>query len=262
MNRRLIWLNLVLAAAAALLIWQLRLRRQQAAADEKSVLEKRARVQAVLAPPPPAPVPAVAPSQYVDTVQNMLFSKDRNPNVIVDLKPPPPPPPPPPPMPALPYYYGQIHFGGPAVIELRSASGKDAQKGYEAGQKIGDFTVVAFDQETVTFDWNGDEVVRKLSDLKPKDPQPGQQAVSQLSQQQAAQQQVASSSSASGVITIGKSDSSPAPPVNLGQEIGGGYFGCKPGDTTPAGTVVNGYKVNRTKGFMGAESCTWEKVNQ
>lgn len=259
MNRRLIWLNLALAVLAGFLVWQLRVRRQQAAGAEKAVLEKQARAQVVLPPPPPAPVPAVAPAQYIDTVQNMLFSKDRNPNVIKEVEPPPPPPPPPPPMPALPYYYGQIHFGGPALIELRPATGKEAQKGYQAGDKIGDFTVVAFDRDTVTFDWNGEQVVRNLSDLKPKEAQP-------QTQQQATQPQAsaapASASASSGVTKVGGSDASQGPPANLGQEVGGGYFGCKPGDTTPTGTVVSGYKINRVKGFMGAESCIWEKVNQ
>lgn len=258
MNRKLIWLNLALAALVALLVWQLRVRRQQASAAERAVLDKRARVGAVLAPPPPAPVPTVSPAQYNDTVQNMLFSKDRNPNVIVEVPKPPPPPPPPPPMPPLPYYYGQIHFGGPPLIELRPASGKDPQKGYEAGEKIGDFTVVAFDRETVTFDWNGEQVVRNLNDLKPKEPQAQVQV-----QPPAPQAPPTQAAASSGVVKVGDgNDSASAPPANLGQEVGGGYFGCKPGDTTPSGTVVNGYKINRAKGFMGAESCIWEKVNQ
>ena len=44
----------------------------------------------------------------------MLFSRDRNPTVVLD---PPPPPPPPPQMPPLPVAYGVMDLGsGPTAI--------------------------------------------------------------------------------------------------------------------------------------------------
>jgi hypothetical protein len=251
MNRKMLWLNLALVGLVALLAWQLRLRRQEAAAGERAVLLKRGRDQVVLAPPPAAPVRPVAPAEYIDAVQNMLFSKDRNPNVIVEVPKPPPPPPPPPPMPALPYYYGQIHFGGPPVIELKTPAGKD-QKGYEAGQKIGDFTVVAFDRDTVTFEWNGQQIVRDLADLKPKDSDPKQQAP--------APPAASVAPPSSGVIAIGgASDAAPAAPDVVGMETGGGVYACKPGDNSPSGTIVNGYQKTIAPGLMG-NSCLWSKV--
>lgn len=250
MRSKIVWLNLALLGLAALLVWQLRLKRQESAAQERAALLKGGRRQAVLAPPAAPPVHPVAPAEYIDTVQKMLFSKDRNPNVIVDVPPPAPPPAPPPPMPALPFYYGQVRFGGPPVIELRAATAKE-QKGYEAGDKIGDFTVVAFDADTVTFLWNDQQVVRKVSDLKPKDT-PGQQP-----QQAAAPARAPAPSS--GLIAIGASDSASSIPAVVGPDNGGGFYGCQPGDTTPSGTVVNGYQKTSSQGLMGA-SCRWERV--
>jgi hypothetical protein len=250
MTRKMLWLNVALISMAAVLVGQLRLRRQQAAAEERATLLKSGRQQAVLAPPAAPPVHPVAPAEYIDTVQKMLFSKDRNPNVIVDVPPPAPPPAPPPPMPALPFYYGQVRFGGPPVIELRAATAKE-QKGYETGEKIGDFTVVAFDADTVTFLWNDQQVVRKVSDLKPKDT-PGQQP------QQAAARPPAPPPS-NGLIAIGAGDSASSVPSVVGPDVGGGYYGCQPGDATPSGSVVNGYQKTSSQGLMGA-SCRWERV--
>lgn len=260
MSRKMIWLNVALVGLAALLAWQLRLRRQQAEAGERAVLLQRARQQAIFTPPQGPPTKPVAPADYIDTAQKMLFSKDRNPNVIVEVPPPAPPPPPPPKMPDLPYYYGQLHFGGPPVIELRAANGKD-QKGYEAGDKIGDFTVVSFDRDTVTFEWNGEQIERKVADLQPKDA-PSPQA-SQPQQPPQPPPQAASAAKSNGVIAIGASDSQESAassiPSVVGPDVGGGYYGCKAGDSTPSGTVVSGFLKTSSQGLMG-QSCRWERV--
>ena len=251
MNRKIVMMNLALIGLVGLLVWQLHTRRQAAAAQENAVLLKKARAQAVLAPPVPAPARPIAPAEYIDTAQKMLFSKDRNPNVIVEVPPPPPPPPAPPPMPALPLYYGQIHFGGPPVIELRLASAKE-QKGYAAGDKVGEFTVVAFDTSTVTLEWNGEQLVRNLADLKPKDATPPAQLV-------AAAPQASPQTQQSGVLAIGASNAASNIPAAVGPDVGGGYYGCKADDTTPSGTIVNGYQKTSVRGLMG-NSCRWEQV--
>lgn len=158
-------------------------------------------------------------------------------------------------MPALPYYYGQLHFGGPPVIELRLVNSKE-QKGYGAGEKIGDFTVVSFDSDSVTFEWNGEEVVRKVADLKPKQEQQPQAAAPPPPAQ--------SSASSSGVIAIGANDSNSAAssvPDVVGPDVGGGFYGCKAGDATPSGTVVSGYQKTSSQGLMGP-SCRWERLNR
>ena len=254
MNRKIFALNLVLAMLVGLLVWQLHVRRVETQAREQAVLAKAARTQAVLPPPPPAAVPPVAPADYLDTVQKMLFAKDRNPNVIVDPPKPPPPPPAPKPMPALPRYYGQIRFGGDPVVILSSPSGSD-QKGYAAGDKIGEFKVVSFEREsptaTITFDWNGQEVVRNLADLKAK----------------AAQPQQASAQMPTNILPPAPVQHEPPPPPDpnlppvVGNDLGGGFYGCKADDKSPSGTIVGGYQKSSAMGLMGA-TCRWEKVKQ
>lgn len=253
MNRKVLLLNLALLALIGLLAWQLHLRRQAAQAHQRAVLLKDAQSRVLLAPPPPAPVPPVAPAEYIDSVQKMLFSKDRNPNVIVDPPPPPKPAPAPPPMPPLPRYYGQIHFGGDPVVILSSPAAND-QKSYAVGDKIGEFKVVAFNQDSITLDWDGKPVVKQLTDLKPKDaPQPGQLAA-------AAPPQSAQASPFSSVVSVGSTSSSAnAPPSVVGNDMGGGYYNCKGDDNSPSGTIVGGYKKTSAQGLMGF-TCRWEKV--
>lgn len=249
MNRKIALLNLALLALIGLLVWQLRVRRQEAAAKEQAVLLKEARKQALLAPPPPAPVPPVAPAEYIDTVQKMLFSKDRNPNVIVEVPPPAPPPPPPPVMPPLPRYFGQIHFGGDPVVIL-SLGAPSEQKGYAIGDKIGEFKVLAFDPDSITFEWNGGPVVKKLSDMKPKDAQ----ALQQVAAAPAPQPQ------SNAVVAIGSnSGTNGAPPPSVGPDMGGGFHACVMSDTSPAGTVIDGYRKIISQTLMG-KSCAWEQV--
>ena len=91
----------------------------------------------------------------------MLFSKDRNPIVVVE----PPKPAPEPVMPALPSYSGQMAIGEP-VIFLSVA--KDVQHSYHAGDQVGDFKLESFDQDNIVLEWNGKTVERKLEDLRAK----------------------------------------------------------------------------------------------
>jgi hypothetical protein len=245
-------LNLALLALIGLLLWQLRSRRLAAEAHERAVLLKDGHGQTLLAPPAPAPVPPVAPAEYIDSVQKMLFAKDRNPNVIVD--PPPPAPPPkheePKPMPALPHYYGQIHFGGDPVVILSSATAND-QKSYAVGDKIGEFKVVAFDKDNITFDWDGQQVERSLADLKPKDPQAGQPQQSVAPPPQPAQ---------NSVVAIGGGPSGNPTPPTVGNDMGGGLHACtNPDDGSPSGTVVGNYRKVINQGLMG-KSCFWEPI--
>ena len=246
MSRKLILLNLALVAIAGWLGWMLRVRWIEAQARERAIFQQAARAKALL-PPPPLPQPRpVLPAEYIDVAQKMLFSKDRNPDVIIET----PPPKPEPPMPALPFYFGEMTIGDPIV--LLSATLNGAQKSYHAGDKIGPFQVVRFDREKITLDWNGKKVERKLAELAPKEPA-------------AARQQAAAApapSAAPAVTTLSAAatadeDKNP----KLGQDMGGGYRACAKGDNSPAGTVLDGYKKVISQGLMG-ESCFWEKANK
>ena len=155
----MVLLNLALLALVAALGGVLRANWLEARARERAVLRRQVAPKAVLAPPSLPGVQAAVPAAYIDVASKMLFSKDRNPTVVVE----PPKPAPEPVMPALPAYNGQMSIGEP-VIFLSVA--KDVQHSYHAGDRVGDFKLVSFDQDNIALEWNGKPVERKLEDLR------------------------------------------------------------------------------------------------
>ena len=84
MNRKILVLNLALLALLGTLGWMLRAHWRETRARELATLAKAARRSVQLPPPSPAPPEAVVPANYLDVAQKTLFSKDRNPNVIIE----------------------------------------------------------------------------------------------------------------------------------------------------------------------------------
>jgi hypothetical protein len=236
LNRRIILLNVALLALAGALIWLLRTHWFEARSRETKVLTQRVPPKSVLAPPPPPPVKPVTPSEYFDVAQKMLFSKDRNPTVVIEV----PPAKPEPPMPALPKYHGQMAIGEPVVF-LSNAT--QPQRGYHAGENIGDFHIANFDRDKIAFEWRGKTVERNVTDLAPKDEVP------------APPPQVGMPAAAKPVALA------PTPPPKidpaLGDDMGGGFRTCVPGDSSPAGTVLAGYKKVLAQTMFG-QTCHWE----
>jgi hypothetical protein len=250
-NRKIWLLNLALVALAGLLGWRLRLIWVAGETQERAFLSQAPNIRAIIAPPaPPLPAP-VKPADYDQVAQQMLFSRDRNPNVIVQ---PPPPPPPPPPMPALPSYYGQMAIGEPVVLLSVAANGE--QKSYHKGEDVGKFKLVAFDADSITFQWNGENVVRKLAEVMGKDTEkpPAPTAAAPATPTYAPP------------VGAGKTSITAEPPKPTlatqpaapGNDIGAGFRSCVAGDTSPAGTVADGYTKKISQSLMGPQ-CLWEK---
>jgi hypothetical protein len=208
----------------------------QSRAQHLATLAKAARPGVQLPPPSPVPPEPAVPANYLEVAQKTLFSKDRNPNVIIEVAPAPPPKPeePPPPRPA---YFGQMGFGEPVAL---LSGDKGAQKGFRVGDKVGPFKLVAFNRETITFEWQGKTLEYPLEELKPKGPAA-----------QAAAQAAPAVVSASPVIGIPNANNSPLGTVN------GEIRSCVPGDQTPAGTIKDGFRKVVTPGPFGP-SCLWE----
>jgi len=274
MNRRLIILDVVLVLFAAGMIWLLRERYLESRAHELAVLKQKVPAKAVLAPPSPPLTRPSQPAEYAEVAQKTLFSKDRNPNVVVEA----PKPPPEPPMPALPIYHGQMAFGEPvAILSLP----KDAanQKAYHAGDKVGDFKLVAFDADRIELEWNGKKVERKPDELAPKEPVAASQVSTVAAPAGAAAAAAANGShsaanyrpemgnpdapvAAPAVTSLGTTTAEAAkaePPAGIGEEISGGVRQCLPGDNSPAGTVLNGYQKRLISSMFGSV-CRWEPV--
>ena len=287
MNRRLVLLNLALLALAGALVWTLRANWIEAKARERAVLQRKVAAKAVLAPPALPTVKAVAPAEYIDVAGKMLFSQDRNPTVVVE----PPKPAPEPVMPALPSYHGQMAFDEPVI--LLSASANTAQRSYHAGDQVGDFKLVSFDDSRVAFEWKGKNVERKLEELRPKETaaQAGTQAAAPASVSAAtaapmrsvasldhpapvaAAASVSSTSAsatpapAKAVTSLGGTSSAanngsagdPSGDSTFGPLLSSGDRACLPSDNSPVGTVHLGFMKVQSVGIFGA-SCSWTEV--
>jgi len=277
LTRRIVFLNLALIALAGILVTTLRAKRKEAKKNETAVLRLRLAPKAVLEPPALRPVAPVTPANYLPVAENMLFSKDRNPTVIIE----PPPVKPEPPMPPLPRYHGQMAIGDPIAL---LSTDKLAQKSYHAGEAIGDFKLISFSREKIAFEWMGKTVERKPEDLAPKEAavQPAQAAAgakpAPLSAAAAARAglpppaapRAASAadgftspapSSAPPVTSLGDGNSAGASktPTGMGSEITDGVRNCLPTDKSPAGTILEGHKKIVLESMFGP-ICRWEPV--
>lgn len=238
--RKHLWLiDLTLLGLVFLVGTMVRDRWLDSQSREQALLRQMVRV----APAPVIPaMPGVNPSMpasYMEVAQQFLFSRDRNPNVILD---PPPPPPPPVPMPALPLSYGVLDLGaGPTIILVDKPGGQ--HRGYHVGEMVGPFKLVALSDQVVTFDWEGKQVTKKVDELIDKR--------AKEAQVPAPAQAAAAKPQANAIIPV-----KAGPGVELGEKS----RACVPGDTTPAGTITDGFKKVTNKTPFG-ESCRWEAVN-
>jgi hypothetical protein len=249
-NRKVLVLDLCLLALLGSLGWMLRARWLEARAHERATLSRAPRKTQLLPPPaPPAPVPAVA-ADYLDVAAKTLFSKDRDPNVVIEA-PPPPKPAPEEPIPPRPVYYGQMALG-PEPVAILTVE-KNTQKSYQAGDDVGPFKLVAFDHDKMTLEWKGKTLEYPLSDLKPKSapaPAPGNAKAASVSPPPAP--------------AAAAPPPPPAQPASAEKGLGPsqefrGRRSCVAGDTRPAGTIAEGYRKVVMQAMM-AEICYWEPV--
>ena len=233
-------LNLALLAAVSLLVWQLKREWSEAQARQQALM--RYRIKPAPAPDMPAlpKVIAFEATAYSDIAQNNLFSRDRNPDVIVD----PPPPPPQKPVPPFPVARGVMLWGGaPPTIVLSEKSGAQ-QRAYHPGETMGPWKILSIDDKYVVFSWDGKEFKKRIDELLDKTPV----EVASAAPAAAAQR------TQTGNVSLGSTKSGP------GVDMGSGVRSCVPGDNTPAGAVVDGMKKVVTASPFGGAVCRWEPV--
>jgi hypothetical protein len=236
LKRKLILLNVALAALIAAAGWRLRVEWVTAKQHEGAVLGKKIPP----APRPPyqplqAPQP-VLPAQYIEVAKKDLFAKDRNDLVPIE---PPPAPPPPPPMPPLPVVRGVLNIDGPTAIMSENA--KAAEKEVRPGEKVGEFTLVAVNHQEIILEWKGQQVRKKVEELmdhtirESMAPAPAAPAAPAAAQ-------------APGPITA---------KAGPGADMGAGRKACAAGDSSPVGTVMDGLKKVTWETPFGT-GCAWE----
>jgi hypothetical protein len=240
-NGKLVLLNAVLALVV--IFGGLQLSDQYQAAKTRQAALRAVRISPAPAPPfVPLPNDApVLPSRYKDVAIQDLFHPSRNPEIVKEL---PPPPPPPPPMPELPRYHGQMNLGDGPMALLVEKPGM-AEKALKPGETIGQFKLVDVNTSEITFAWtfNGDLARRSLSSMMDRTPAAGTGAPDARSS---------------------PAPSAPPPPpiksaIGPGALTGLGTRICDANDSTPAGTVVNGFKKTEGRTPFGS-FCVWDPV--
>jgi hypothetical protein len=236
-------LDLLLLVLAGLLGWQVR----------REWVDSHARDQALLhGGLPPAKVPGLTPlgkidpltaAAYAEVALKNLFSQDRNPEVIVDPPKPVPEKPPPP----FPVAHGVMLWGDfpPTIVLSEKAGGP--QRGYRAGETIGQWKVVDLDNSFVDLEWEGKEFKKRIDELIDLTP---------VAEAPAAKPAAASKAApaASAPTSLSASHSGP------GIEVGDGIKACYSDDPSPEGTVMDGMKKVVSPTPFGGKACRWEQV--
>jgi hypothetical protein len=239
MKKRIVWVNLALAALIAAA--GLRVHHEWTAERQREALVPRvvkpAPSPVVSIPPPPAGVSAAS---YGDIANKMLFSKDRNPTVTIEA-----PPPPVRKMPPLPLLHGVLGLPS-GTLALMSVDAKSGSKGVAVGEKIGEFQLAAISRDEISFTWE-DQTITK--------------SVSEMIYSSAVASPAAPPPPTSGAPEPAKAAAPPQGGVGKPAEAAGtdGYKNCSPGDTSPEGTVADGYRKVLSQTPFG-KNCHWEPV--
>ncbi len=243
MRGRLLLLNLLLLAACIGAAWRLKVQHEQHERRRSAFLGAT-----VPAPPAPAvalptPPPQISAAGYFLAAEKLLLSRDRNPTVIVEVAQPKPVPP-------LPLYFGAMNFGdGPRVI--LALPGKP-QKSYVAGDKVGDFVLSAIEPSGLVFQWEDRTLRKRYDELRPMREAP--EETPQLAGG-AQPTQPMPAQTVSSVATVNTIQEVKGP----GGEAGENLRYCQPGDSTPPGTIMDGYRKVVKRSPFG-QQCLWEKV--
>jgi hypothetical protein len=239
MSRKLWFLNLILVALAVFAGAQLRTRWR--AEKTREAVEIHRTVAPIPAPqytPTPAP-PPTTPVNYVAIAQKDLWDRSRNPDVPVEVIPPPPTPPKPP-MPPLPVYHGSMNFGdGP--MAMLSVNASSPQQATRPGEMIGLFKMIDITRQELTLEWDGELVHKSLDELSHIGGGPPVEAAAEARTEAPQAPARVEAASAKGPGADGFN----------GSKL------CVPNDSTPYGTVQDGFRKTEIKTPFGS-ACLWD----
>jgi hypothetical protein len=241
LNRKLLILDVVLVAALAWAGFQFHDQWRASQARQSATLNHR------IAPVPPPqftplpPTPGVLASSYGAIADKMLFDRSRNATVVVEV----PPPPPPKPMPPLPVYHGMMNLGD-GTVAVMSVNASAPHQEVRPGEAIGPFKLVDVTNEEITLEWDGKTIHKHADEMSDR----ASREAPQTTQAQTAQAAQAAPAAPAN-----------ATPLGPGDDGGRGFRGCQPNDSSPTGTVMDGYRKTSTFTLFG-QQCRWEPVGK
>ncbi len=236
MRRKLLLLNLALLTLALAAAWELRVGWRQAREQERKALRPEVKAPAAIEPPASGGPPPASAAAYGDVAQKLLFTRDRNPNVVVEAAPPKP-------MPPFPVAYGVMDLGSGPVAMLSTKAGAPSRP-YSAGDRVGEFTLAVLESDELVLEWEGQKFRKKVSELKP-----------QTAAAPAAQAEAASPTAPAAPVVSATAAPAAGPGLQLTEEL----KACVQGDPSPPGTVRDGYRKVVSPTPFG-QSCRWELV--
>jgi hypothetical protein len=242
-TRKLILLDVALAALFCYLIWQMRIEWVEAHARAHAFLATtvpQLPAPRVLPLPRPAPLAAMA---YAEVAQMNLFAKDRNPQVVIEQVAPPKEPP----VPAFPVAHGVLLWEGTPPVVMLSLRRGSPQRGYRMGDHVGDWKILEVDSQYITFEWSGKEFKKRIDELMDHSAQ-----VAEAAAPQAATPSAPAAPKSQSLSDTNKSDHW----VDVGASD---MRGCKPGDDSATGAVIDGFKKVVSSTPFGS-ACRWEQV--
>jgi len=234
-------LNLALLLAVAASTWRLRQDWLAARVREQALSHREVAPQ----PLPPVifskPAEPVLAAAYADIAQKMLFSKDRNPVVVVEVKAAPPKP-----MPPLPLLYGVMDLPDGATAVMSEKTGA-RHRGVRPGEKVGEFTLLAVSRDDITLEWDGKQMVKKIDELLDRAGPPPQPAAEGATPRTAPP---------AGHPSAQQNSQPPPGKPEPGKEMNDHMRACQQGDDSPAGTTNSGFVKKVTQTPFGNQ-CYW-----
>jgi hypothetical protein len=248
LKHKFIIVNLAMGVSVCAIGWQIRA--QWFAAQAFRDAHLNVPLELIAAPPvtSSAPPDAVVAAKYADITRSDLFSKDRSGVAIVA----PPVVEIPTPMPPLPVLSGVMCLpsGTRAIMAERVGAPSITVR---AGEMLGEFKIVALDFQNITFAWRDHQVTRNIDDLIDRS---GGQRLSSGGRQ-APPQQIGGAAAPTPPLQIEAANTNPML-KDLGDEITTTMRSCMPGEASPDGTLVEGYRKSNVSTPFGPV-CRWRK---
>jgi hypothetical protein len=133
--------------------------------------------------------------------------------------------------------------GGPTAI-LSTKAGETSRR-YSAGDKVGEFILAEVESDAIVLEWDGRQFRKSLKELRAAAP--------------AVPAAPAAAQPAAPTVVAPVRTAAASPDPGPGTQVSEEHRECQGGDTSPAGTLRNGYRKVLVASPFG-DLCRWDLV--